>query len=131
MSKVTVLGNVLQLKSEMTMNDLVRAKRFKPEALQVKKDDKVIFEVAPSTEASISKHGICFAGADRDGKLFLVDNNPACPLEGVSEEEVKAKVSEKYAEIINNLNIVEGQVEDATKELNQLEADMTKNIVVN
>lgn len=127
MAKVTILGDMIQIKSELTSAQVERVKAFAPEALKLfDEDGNEVFGVDEGN-ASFSKYGICFCSEDSEGKLFMTTNNPCTDHEDADKE--KAIVVKTFAPILSKLNAVEAHIAECEKDLDALEASVTDSVV--
>lgn len=127
MAKVTILGDMVQIKSELTSAQVERVKAFAPEALKLYDEDgNEIFGVDEGN-ASFSKYGICFCSEDSEGKLFLTTNNPCVDHEDADKE--KKIVVKTFAPILAKLKAVEENIAACEHDLDELEASVTDSVV--
>ena len=127
MAKVTILGDMIQIKSDLTAAQVERVKAFAPEALKLYDEEgNEIFGVDEGN-ASFSKYGICFCSKDNDGKLFLTTNNPSEDHSNVEEE--KKVVVKAIAPILAKLKAVEENIAACERDLDELEASVTDSVV--
>lgn len=126
MAKVKVLGDMMQIKSDITGKSFDRVEKFAPEMLKlVDEFGNEVFGIARG-DAFYSKYGICFCSEDAEGKLFMSTNNPV--TEHGNAEEEKNKVVEKLAPIINKLNAVERQILEAEEILTAIETEVRESV---
>ena len=126
MAKVKILGDMLQIKSELTENEVKRAESFAPSALKlIDEDNNEIFGVSIG-DAFYSKYGICFCNTDADGKLFMSTNNPCTEHEDAEKE--KETIIKKLAPIISKINAVEEQVKACNAALESIENEVRESV---
>lgn len=127
MAKVTILGDMVQIKSDLTSAQVERVKAFAPEALKLfDEDGNEVFGVDIGN-ASFSKYGICFCSMDSEDKLFLSTNNPC--LDHENEEEEKKVIIKAFAPMLAKLKDVEANIAACESELDALEASVTDSVV--
>lgn len=127
MAKITILGDTLQIKSELTREDIDRVADLVPEALKLyDKNENEIFGIELG-DASLSQYGICFCSADANGKVFMTTNNP-CLEHGDPEEERKA-VIKHFAPLLSKLEAVEAKVAEAKEAVGKMEASADASVV--
>ena len=128
MAKVKVLGDMMQIKTEITGAELERVEKFAPEMLKLTDDDgNEVFGISRGS-AFYSKYGICFCSEDAEGKLFMSTNNPVTD-HGNAEEE-KDKVVKELAPIINKLQAVENQIKKAGEILTAIETEVRESVEI-
>jgi hypothetical protein len=126
MAKVTVLGDVMQIKSDLTGKEFDRIESFAPEMLKLTDEDgNEIFGISRGN-AFYSKYGICFCSEDAEGKLFMSTNNPVT-VHGGPEEEKDAIVKE-IAPILHKLQAVETQIKKAEEVLTAIETEVRESV---
>lgn len=126
MAKVKVLGDMMQIKSDITGKTFDKVEKFAPEMLKLVDDaGNEVFGITRG-DAFYSKYGICFCSEDAEGKLFMSTNNPVTN-HGDAEKE-KDEVVEKLAPIINKLNAIEKQILAAEEMLTAIETDVRESV---
>ena len=75
MARATILGDVIQIKSRLTKEQLKRAENFKP-GTSVLEDENgnEVFRIEYGKSASFSKYGISFCSTDENGFMFIQYN---------------------------------------------------------
>lgn len=127
MATIKILGDVLQIKSELTAKEIERVKAFKPEALKLfDNEGNEVFGIAYPVDANWSKYGVCFCSKDEDGKVFMTTDNPV--LEHGCPEKEKNEVIRKFAPVLSKLETVEAQVASAKDALEEMEASVTDSV---
>ena len=127
MATLKIMGDALQIKSELTGEQIERVKTFAPEALKLfDTEDNEVFGVEYPADASYSKYGICFCNTDSDGKVFMTTNNPVRDHDDPEKE--KEEVVKRFALILNHLNMVEANVAEARAALEQMESAVTNSV---
>lgn len=120
MAKIKVMGDVIQLSTELTREELERVKNFAPDALKLfDTEGNEIFGVGIG-DASYSKYGICFCNETAEGKMFMSTNNPVTDHADPAEE--REAIVRYFAPIINKLQAVEANVAAAKETLDSMEA---------
>ena len=128
MAKIKVLGDMIQITSELTEEQFDKVKAFAPEALVMKDEDtgEEIFGIEKGA-ANISKYGICFCSTDSEGKLFMTTNNPTLGDHSNREEEMQ-EILDKFAPIIAKLNAGETHIMSIMSTLDNVEAAVKESI---
>lgn len=127
MAKVTIIGDIVQIKSDLTRKELERIKTFAPEAVKLfDKDDNEIFGI-DFGHASFSKYGICFCSEDSEGKLFMTTDNPV--LDHSDKEAERIEVTKYFAPIISKLQAIEENVASVKDTLEGMEASVADSVV--
>lgn len=120
MAKIKVMGDVIQLSTELTREELERVKNFAPDALKLfDTEGNEVFGVGIG-DASYSKYGICFCNETAEGKMFMSTNNPVTDHADPTEE--REAIVRYFAPIINKLQAVEANVAAAKETLDSMEA---------
>lgn len=110
MAKIKVMGDTLQIVSSIPYAMIKKAKRYNPDALQLKTvDGEPVFAIDLGT-AHWSKNGIVFSSIDYSGYAFMTTNNPVSGDHTNSKEEEKNIILSFFAEVITNLEKVEAQI---------------------
>lgn len=122
MAKIKILGDTMQLKSNLTKEQVLKVKRFKPEVLKLtdkEGNETFAVDVGP---ASLSKYGVSFGNEDEAGKLYVTINCTEAPT--------KCTVAEHFATVIRDLMTVEAAVNEADDEITNLENSVMDSIEV-
>jgi hypothetical protein len=126
MAKLKVLGDMIQIKIELTESDFNKVKNYAPDALKIKNDDgDEVFGISMG-DAHWSKYGVAFCNTDSDGKLFMTTNNPVVE-HGDPAEELKI-IKEKFAQTIFFLEMIEKNFDSIKTELNAMEQNAERSI---
>lgn len=126
MAKMTVMGDTVQLTSDLTKEELVRVASYAPEALKLfDKDGNEIFGVGIG-DASYSKYGICFCNETAEGKMFMTTNNPV--VDHSNAEKEREELVRYFAPIISKLQKVEANVASAKDALDTVEAAVRESV---
>ena len=126
MAKVTVLGDMMQIKSDITAKELERIESFAPEMLKLTDDEgNEIFGVSRGN-AFYSKYGICFCSEDAEGKLFMSTTNPVT-VHGDAEEE-KTAIIKELAPILHKLQAIEANIKKADEMLTAIETEVRESV---
>lgn len=129
MAKITTLGDSVQIKTTITLNELVKVKRYEPEALTIRDEDgNPVFTVSYG-DASLSAYGICFSSTDAEDNMFLTLVNPV--QDHSDKEAEKQAILEEFAPIIAKLNVLEVNIMGIVKELDVIESSVAESIEVN
>lgn len=128
MAKVRVLGDAIQLKTELTKEDLDRVKAFAPESLKLyDQDGNEVFGVDEG-DAFYSKYGVCFSNTDSEGRLFMTSDNP---VEDHSDpEKEKEEIIKHFAQILNKLEAIEMSVRNARQALMEIEESVKTSVEI-
>ena len=127
MAKLKIMGDVLQIKSELTAKEIERVEAFAPKALKLfDNEGNEVFGIAYPVNASWSKYGVCFCSKDDEGKVFMTTNNPV--LEHDDPEKERTEVIKKFAPVLNKLEAIEAQVAAAKDALEEMEASVTDSV---
>lgn len=127
MAQIKIMGDALQIKSELTAKEIERVEAFAPDALKLfDQDDNEIFGVTYPADACYSKYGVCFCNTDDEGKIFMTTNNPV--VKHGDPEEEKKEVIKRFAPILSKLNMIEANVADAQAALDEMEASVTESV---
>lgn len=127
MAKVTIVGDVVQLKSDLTKEEITRVKAFAPEALKLFDEDKNEVFAIDIGNASYSKYGICFCSEDVDGKVFMTMDNPV--LDHSDAEKEREEVVKYFAPVLHKLNVLEENIISAKETLEEMEASVNESVV--
>ena len=120
MAKLTIMGDTIQLTSEITKAELERVENFAPKALKLfDNEGNEVFGVGFGN-ANFSKYGICFCSETAEGKLFMTTNNPV--VDHSDAEEERKEIIRYFAPLLNKLNTVEANVAAAKEGLDEAEA---------
>lgn len=126
MAKLKVLGDMIQIKIELTESDFNKVKNYAPDALKVKNDNgDEVFGISMG-DAHWSKYGVAFCNTDSDGKLFMTTNNPVVEHSDPAEE-LKV-IKEKFAQTIFFLEMIEKSFDSIKTELNAMEQNAERSI---
>lgn len=120
MAKIKVLGDTIQITSELTEEQFDRVKSYAPEAL-VMKDAESGDEIFGITRgnAFYSKYGVCFCSVDNEGHLFMTTNNPT--QDHSNREEEKELIIKEFAPVIAKLNELEAHVLGVMESIEEIE----------
>ena len=132
MAKITVNGDALTITTNITVEQYEKIMNFNPELLKLK-DEKgnELYRVAytPDTKGECSKYGITLTSSTPEGKMFLTTENVVIGNHTNYEEERKM-IIEKYARIINNINMVEATIASADESMTELENTITDRVSI-
>lgn len=108
MATLKIFGDTISIFSELTKEQLERAKGFAPESLKLKDEEgNEIFGIGFGSP-SYSKYGITFCSENAEGKLFMTMNNPV--LDHSDPEAEKTTITRMFAQPLHALKMVEAQV---------------------
>lgn len=128
MANITVLGDALQIKIDLTKEDFEKVKNYCPETLKIKnKEGDEVFGISMG-DAHWSKYGVAFCSTDADGKLFMTTENPVkCHQDPEAE---KKAIKEAFAQTIFFLETIEKNFAEMKEQLNALEANAEASITI-
>ena len=132
MAKITANGDALTITTNITLEQYDKVMNFNPDLLTLKdKEGNELFSVAytPFTKGACSTYGIPFSSSTPDGKMFLTTDNVIIGMHTSYEEERKM-IIEKYARIINNINVVEAAIASADESMTDRENTITDRISI-
>lgn len=128
MAKVKVLGDVMQIKSDLTGAEFERIESFAPEMLKLTDDEgNEVFGISRGG-AFYSKYGVCFCSEDAEGKLFMSTNNPV--VDHTDAEKEKEEIVKTLAPILSKLNAVEKQIKNAGEILTAIETEVKESVEI-
>ena len=126
MAKITIMGDVLQIKSILTIDEIERVKMYAPDALKLfDEEGNEVFGVSIG-DSFWSKYGICFCSTDGEGKVFMSTNNPV--TDHTDAEAEKAEVIKVFAPVLNKLNAIEAHIKGVQEEITALEVDAANSV---
>lgn len=126
MAKLSIMGDTVQITTELTKEMIKRVSDYAPEALKLfDEEGNEIFGVGIGN-ASYSKYGICFCSVDANGKLFMTMNNPV--LDHSNPEKEREEVIRHFAQVLSKLKAVEENVADGTEAINELESNVRDSV---
>jgi hypothetical protein len=119
--RIKIAGNAIVLTSKLKLDTIKKLEKYVPNALvlvSTEKDEETeIFRIATGKVGSVSKYGISFATADKNGFATITTNIP----EDVTDK--KEYVKDNYATILLMLKDIEAV---ANTTLAEFEADYEK-----
>ena len=113
MAKLTIMGDTVQITTDLTKEVIKRVEDYIPEALKL-------------GNASFSKYGICFCSENAEGKMFMTTNNPV--LDHSDSEKEREEVVRRFAQVLNNLKQVEANVQEVKAELDGIEESIQESV---
>lgn len=126
MAKLKVLGDMIQIKIDLTESDYNKVKNYAPDALKVKDEEgNEVFGISMG-DAHWSKYGVAFCNTDADGKLFMTTTNPVHDHDDPAEE--KKQIKEEFAQTIFFLEMIEKGFADVKTELAAIEQNAEESI---
>ena len=132
MAKITANGDALTITTNITVEQYEKVMNFNPDLLKLKDEEgNELFRVAytPFVKGDCSKYGITFSSSTPDGKMFLTTENVIIGMH-TSYEEEKKMIIEKYARIINNINIIEATITSTNESITDLENTITDRVSI-
>lgn len=128
MAKIKVLGDMIQIKINLTESDFKKVKNYAPDALKIKNEDgNEIFGISMG-DAHCSKYGVAFCNTDAEGKLFMTTENPIKDHSDPTEE--KKVIKEQFAQTIFFLEMIEEHFAAIKTELTAMEQNAERSIVM-
>lgn len=120
MAKLNVMGDFIQIRSSLTEEEIKVVQYYKPEVLKLKdeKDNEIFGVTICNGDPHASKYGITFCNKDSNGRMFVTVENPVNDHSDPAQE--RKEISKLFAQLINNLQIVETQVANAKPEITAL-----------
>ena len=126
MAKLNVMGDTIQITSDVTREEMERVERYAPEALKLFDDEgNEVFGVGIGN-ASFSKYGVCFCSETTEGKLFMTTNNPVLDHSDVEAE--RKEIVKHFAPMLSKLQAVEAHVAETAAALDEVEAGVEEAI---
>lgn len=126
MAKLSIMGDTVQITTDLTKEVIKRVEDYIPEALKLfDTEGDEVFGVAIGN-ASFSKYGICFCSENAEGKMFMTTNNPV--LDHSDSEKEREEVVKCFAQVLNNLKQVEENVQEVKAELDGIEASVQESV---
>ena len=127
MAKLTIMGDMIQLKSDLTREEVERVEAFAPEALKLfDTDGNEVFGVSVGN-AFYSKYGVCFCSEDSEGKLFMSTDNPV--KDHTDPEAERKEVIKYFAPMLSKLEAIESNVAGAREALEAMEESVDNSVV--
>ena len=126
MAKLKVLGDMIQIKIDLTESDYKKVTNYAPDALKVKDEEgNEIFGISMG-DAHWSRYGVAFCNTDSNGKLFMTTENPVTNHEDPVAE--KNLIKEKFAQTIFFLELIEKHFAEIKTELTAMEQNAERSI---
>lgn len=130
MSKITIVGNAVAIKSSIKMEDLKVVAKYNPNALCLKDEDgEEVFRIgATNGEGSIGKYGISFSSTDSHGYATLTITLQKL---GISEDvNVKEVLADTIGAAVGYLNNIEESIASVVDEINDSKNKFMESIEV-
>lgn len=121
MAKLNVIGDILQLKSDITVKEMELIQNYAPSALNLTDEEGNVLFAISSGPASISKYGVSFPSSDAEGHLFVTIENTGDHSDMEAE---KASIRREYTPILTKLIVIEKNIEAAIEKMNTLETSV-------
>lgn len=129
MAKLNVLGDAVQVVSELKTVDIDSVMTFDPEKLKLKDEDGNELFAIGLGHASISKYGIVFCSTDAQGNAFVTTENS---VKDHSDPELeKVFLVREWAPILANLNKLEEQIIKTLADIVAMEESIEDSITIN
>lgn len=122
MAKIKVMGDTVQICSELTVATINKAKFYKPDSLKLKDEQGNEYFGVGLGDAHYGKNGVTFSSNDHEGKAFMTTSNPIANDHSDRALEVRT-LTKTFAKTIDNLNKVEAQVLEALTEIAAIETN--------
>ncbi len=128
MSKITIVGDVVNIKSSMKLEDLMTIHKYRPDALALMggedgKDEVFRVFADPNAEGSVQPYAVVFSKAAQDGAAYV---NIHIDPKGDARE----YVADTFGVAITNLNKVEEGLPSVLESINNEKAAMVASIEV-
>lgn len=122
MAKLSIMGDTVQITTDLTKEVINRVKDYAPDALKLfDEEDNEVFGVDIG-HANYSKYGICFCSEDAEGKMFMTTNNPV--LDHSDAEKEREEVVRVFAPVLSKLQLVEANINAAKASIDEMEASV-------
>ena len=122
MAKLSIMGDTVQITTDLTKEVINRVKDYAPDALKLfDEEDNEVFGVDIG-HANYSKYGICFCSEDAEGKMFMTTNNPI--LDHSDAEKEREEVVRVFAPVLSKLQLVEANISAAKASIDEMEASV-------
>lgn len=119
MANLTVVGDIIQLKSELTRAEIELARGYEHNALKIIDEDGNESFAIELGKASVSNYGICFPSEDAEGHVFVTVENTGDHSE---IEKEKQEIKRRYSPILAKLILIETQVKKTLESISTLES---------
>lgn len=126
MAKLQIMGDSIQIKSNITEDLFKAVERYYPEKLSLRNEANEEYFVLNIGNASIGKYGISFPNKDENGCLFVTSENPVHDHSDSIAE--KNEIVSRYAHIMYNLRAIEGQIHEAEETIINMESSVEDSI---
>lgn len=132
MSKFIIAGSTGVIKSSKALEEIKLLEKYRPSSLVLTEGEgeskREVFRVGTAASASVNQFGISFANSSLtgDGKAVVTVALPA----DLKPENVTDYVMDKWGKVINNLNKVEQNFEDALTDVKAEQAEVLSHITV-
>lgn len=113
MPRLTVAGNAIVITSTMKLSDLQMVKKYRPEALILKKDDEPVFAISTEGNAGINEFGATFKDESRDGEGFATITMEL-KYDG---EDIKGYIADKIGGSLMNIGKLERTLPAVVEEI--------------
>jgi len=113
MAKIKSAGGAAALVSGLKLEDIRLLEKHRPRALALYDGDNVTFRVSTGDTGSVSKFGVCFAGATRD-EAGLAEHTLMMPAD---VKDAKEFAVEQIGVAVLQLNCVETQAKTTLAEV--------------
>ena len=125
-AKVTVIGEAVVVTSDLKLEDIETAKKYRPEALKLFKDKEQIFEIDTSdrSSGSINKYGATFS------KTTDAEGHATITLQVDRTGDVAAEIQDKIGLALLNLKKIEEGFGAAIESINADKAAIAQLIEV-
>jgi len=126
MAQINVTGDMIQIKTKLTEEEFKLVEYYAPDVLKLKDEKGDEYFGINRGDAHASKYGISFCNTDSEGRLFMTTENPV--HDHSDPEKEKQYISREFAQVINNLQVIEKQVDEKKPEIAALEQNAERAI---
>lgn len=127
MAKVTIAGRAVVITSDITLDDIKKVAKYRPEELIIKDKDKNPVFAISATGNSVNQFGISFPEKTRDDKGFAMITLITDPYKG---EDFKGHVMDKIGGAVLKLEELEKTLPGVIKEIDEERKSLEEKITV-
>lgn len=129
MARATILGDMIQIKSRLTREQLKRAQEYLPRVATLEDESgNEVFRIEFSNTASFGKYGISFCSTDDKGFMFLTVTNTVPHCDDVETE--RQKIRDEIGVILHKCNMIEDGIIDVLGELRDISEKIDNSVVI-
>lgn len=129
MAKIVIAGDAVVVTSSLTLDDIRKVEKYRPEALILKggEDNKEpIFSVGTAKSGSINQYGVTFASESHDESKLAQLTMTLCGVNG----DVKEYVADKIGAAVETLNQVEATLPSVIEDIDAKKQAIIESITV-